>query len=464
MNEVSGKANQLLLQACAHRGIDPERLLEGLPLTLERLRDPGRRIDWDVHVELIERLARACGGPEALAEAGAEVHEAEWLRRLRSLGAVFLDARRVFWIGCRWIGPSLFSHVRFAYDEVEGGRVRMTVEIPEPYRPSPAFFEMMGGSLRSATLANGFGAPAQVTLDTDGRRAVYDILPPPRPPLVELFRRLLHLPFAASSAIEELGAAQEDLNRSVRELAQARQQIGEREQQLETIDALGRQLVDEVETRRLGDGLLESLRERFGWSGAALWVAGADREDLELVCHSGTGSGPARPHPLMAGGRTVGRLDVWGDGASRDGVFERVLPWIAVTVANAQARERGERDVHDFRWTGESGKDLFLIVDAEGGIRYAGPTIEPLLGHTQEEAGAMEITRLVHPEDWPDLAHTFAASLAGPGSATFSRARVRHRDGSWRVVEGVGIKVLDEHRRDVYLLACSDITDRQRAH
>lgn len=461
MNEVSSKANELVFEACAHRGIDARRLLEGLPVTLDRLREPGRRVDWDLHVELIERLGRACGGPEALAEAGSQVHEAQWLRRLRSLGAVFLDARRLFWIGCRWIGPSLFSHVSFAYEEVADGRVRMTVEIPEPYRPSRAFFEMMGGSLRAAPLANGFGAPAEVTLRTDGRRAVYEIVPPPRPPLVELFRRLLYLPFAASSAIEELGAAQEDLNRSVRELAQARRQIGEREQQLEAIDAIGRQLVDQVETRQLGDGLLESLRERFGWSGAALWVAGGDREDLELVCHSGTGSGPARGHPLTAGGRTVGRLDVWGDGASRDGVLERVLPWIAVTVANVKARERG---AHDFRWAGESGKDLFLIVDAEGGIRYAGPTIEPLLGHTQEEAGAMEITRLVHPEDWPELAHTFTASLAGPGSATFSKARVRHRDGSWRVVEGVGIKVLDEHRRDVYLLACSDVTDRQRAH
>jgi hypothetical protein len=70
----------------------------------------------------------------------------------------------------------------------------------------------------------------------------------------------------------------------------------------------------------------------------------------------------------------------------------------------------------------------------------------------------------VHPEDWPDLEHTFATSLVGPGSAAFSQARVRHGDGSWRVVEGVGIKVLDEHRRDVYLLACSDATDRQRAH
>jgi PAS domain S-box-containing protein len=468
MNEVSGKANQLLLVACDHRGIAPERLIEGLPLTLDRMRDPNRRMDWDLHVELIERLGRACGGPEGLAEAGAQVHEAESLRRLRSLGAVFLDARRLFWIGCRWIGPSLFSHARFDYEELDDGRLRMTVEIPEHYRRSRDFFAMMSGALRSAPLANGFGEAAQVELDTDGRRAVYMITPPARPPLLELFRRVLQLPFAASSAIEELGAAQEDLNRSVRELEAAQRRIGERELQLETIDALGRELIDQIETRRLGDGLLESLRERFGWSGAALWVAGGDREDLELVCHSGTGAGPARPHPLTAGGRTVGRLDVWGDeagaGGAREGVFERVLPWIAMTVANAHARERGERGPHDFRWTGESGKDLFLIIDAEGGIRYAGPTIEPLLGHTQEEAGAMEITRLVHPEDWPELAHTFTASLAGPGSATFKQARVLHRDGSWRVVEGVGIKVLDEHRRDVYLLACSDITDRQRAH
>ena len=47
----------------------------------------------------------------------------------------------------------------------------------------------------------------------------------------------------------------------------------------------------------------------------------------------------------------------------------------------------------------------------------------------------------------------------GPGSATFSSARLRHSDGSWRVLEGVGIKVQDENRRPVFKVAASDPTD-----
>jgi PAS domain S-box-containing protein len=189
---------------------------------------------------------------------------------------------------------------------------------------------------------------------------------------------------------------------------------------------------------------------------------------LELLCHSGGGSGPARPHELRSGGRVVGRLDVWGGEEARDPVhrqvFEKMLPWLAMALSSAQAREREDAPPREFRWAGETGKDLFLIVDAEGAIRYASPTIEPLLGISQDDASRLGITGIVHPDDWPGLEHIFSATLTGPASAMFSKARVRHGDGSWRVMEGVGIKVLDEHRRDVYLVAASDVTDRQRAH
>jgi PAS domain S-box-containing protein len=374
----------------------------------------------------------------------------------------------MFWIGCRWIGPSLFSHAVYGYDELDDGRVRMTVEIPDHYRPSEAFFRITLGALRTTPLAAGYSTPAVVSLDTDGRRAEFMIEPPPRPSFWSMLRRLIKLPFAASDAIEELSEQQEALNRSVRELSAAQQRIGERELQLDALDALGRQLVHEIETQRVGDGLLESLRARFGWNGAALWIEGRGAQsELELLCHSGGDAGPARAHLLRAGGRVVGRLDVWGgdrgDDPVRREVFEKMLPWIAMAVSSARERSGGAPR-SEFRWTGESGKDLFLIVDAEGGIRYASPTIETLLGISPDEAVALGITGLVHPEDWPALEHTFATSLIGPGSAAFSQARARHADGTWRVLEGVGIKVLDEHRRDVYLLACSDITDRQRTH
>lgn len=133
-----------------------------------------------------------------------------------------------------------------------------------------------------------------------------------------------------------------------------------------------------------------------------------------------------------------------------------------MSVANVHARMRGECDRRDLRWTGESGSDLFPSDDAEDGGRYAGPTIERVRGHARQAAGATEIARLVHREEWREHARSFAAVLTGPGSATSLEARVRHRDGSF--IEGVGIELPDEHRRDVCPLARSDVIDRQRAH
>ena len=466
MNEVSGRANEILLSAAAHRGIAPERLVEGLPISVEQLRDPRRRFDWDLHVELVERLQRLCGGADALEDAGAHAHDAEVLRRTRAIAGIFFHPRHCFWMGCRWLGPSLFSHLAFEYTELGDGRVRVAIEVPVGYRAPEAFFVIVRGALRATPTAVGY-SEASVDLQRDGRRAVYTIEPSRRPGVREIVKRLARLPFAASRAIEELSAQQRDLNRGYEELSRAQALLGAQSQHLETIDVLGRQLIAQIESQRLGDRLLEALKERFGWKGAALWIGRAGEGDLELLSQCGGGAGPAHAHALTAGGRVVGRLDVWGtdrpDDPSRGQLFEGMLPWIAMAVANAHGRPGGGA-AGPFRWTGESGKDLFLIVDAENTIRYAGPTIEPLLGFSQEEAIEMEITSFVHPDDWPGLEQTFGSFLDEPGSATFSDARVRHKDGSWRVMEGVGIKVLDEHRRDVFMISCTDITDRRRAH
>ena len=468
MNEVSGKANEMLLAVAAHRNIPADRLVEGLPITLEQLRDPRRRVDWDLHVALVERLQRLCGGPEALEHAGAHVHEADGLRRTRAIAGIFLHPRHCFWMGCRWLGPSLFSHLTFEYAELDDGRLRVAIEIPSGYRASEAFFVIVRGALRATPQAVGY-PEASVELHGDGRRAVYTIEPPRRLGFRETVKRLVRLPFAASRAIEELSAQQRDLNLRYEELSRAQALLGAQSQHLETIDALGRQLIAQIESQRLGDGLLEALKERFGWKGAALWIGSASQGDLELLSQCGGGAGPAHAHALTAGGRMVGRLDVWGpdrsDDPSRGQLFQRMLPWIAMAVANAHARPGpGGSAAGAFRWTGENGKDLFLIVDDENTIRYAGPTIEPLLGFSQEDAVEKEITSFVHPDDWPGLEQTFGSFLDEPGSATFSGARVRHKDGSWRVMEGVGIKVLDERRRDVFMISCTDVTDRRRAH
>jgi PAS domain S-box-containing protein len=137
---------------------------------------------------------------------------------------------------------------------------------------------------------------------------------------------------------------------------------------------------------------------------------------------------------------------------------------MAVANAHAARSTAPEQGPEPFRWSGEGRGELFLIVDADRLVRYAGPGVMQILGVGQDDVVQSDIVDMVHPDDLRRLTETFTSFGDAPGSATFSGARLRHSDGSWRVLEGVGIKVQDEHDRPVFMFSASDVTSRQRAH
>lgn len=469
MREVSGKASQFLIEVLEQRGIPAERLVDGLPERLEELRESGRRWDWDQHVRLVERMEELVGtsGLEAI---GSEGLRTPHLGPARKLAGFMVRPHEIYRMLAHWLGPMYFRHLRFRCEELDGGELHVSIEIPESHSPCEGYFRINRGVLRRIPILLGMEQEAEVAMElrADGRRADFIVRPPRGRSLWGALRKLFGVSHVASHAVEELARQQRDLNRGLEELDAAQRNLGD---QLQTFDALGQTLVAEIESHRLGERLLEALRERFGWKGAALWVSDPSGGALQLVCACGAVAGRPSSHDLNAGGRAAGRLDVWGDEkgsgdpAARE-LLERMLPWVAMAVANAHAERSAQPDegLEPFRWSGEGSTELFLIVDADGLVRYAGPGVVQILGLAQDDVMQSEIVDLVHPDDLPGLAKTFTSFGDAPGSATLSGARVRHTDGSWRVLEGVGIKVQDEHDRPVYMFSASDVTFRQRAH
>jgi PAS domain S-box-containing protein len=472
MREVSGRAAEFLIEALEQRGIAPERLVEGLPIGLEDLRDSARRRDWALHVRLIERLEELIG-TEELERVGSQSLRIGHMGRVRTLAGYMLRPQELYWMAAHWVGPIYFSHLRYQYEELGADEVRFAIEIPEGHVPCAGYFHINRGALRHAPFLLGMEADAEVDMriDPGGRRAEFRIRPPRQRSLWGALRRLFGTSAVASEAVAELARQQRDLNRGFEELGAAERELEEQRGQLQALDALGQTLVAEIESHRLGEGLLEVLRERFGWEGAALWVSDPSGDEAQLVCASGSVSGRPVPHELRAAGRLAGRLDVWGrDTSARDPAAEellgRMLPWIAAAVANAHAEQgpAARKGVEPFRWSGAGGAELFLIVDADGLVRYAGPGVQDILGVGQDEVVQQDIVELVHPDDLPHLTERFTSFGEAPGSATFAGTRLRHADGSWRVLEGVGIKVQDEHERPVYMFSASDVSFRRRAH
>ena len=128
--------------------------------------------------------------------------------------------------------------------------------------------------------------------------------------------------------------------------------------------------------------------------------------------------------------------------------------------AEEELRQRKER----FKALIENASDAVAIVDADGVILYESPSVERMLGYTPEELIGTGVFDLIHPDDLPDVAAGFAENLvdenAGGGP---QELRLRHKDGSWRWVEGIARNLLDNPHVRGIVANYRDITERHQA-
>jgi PAS domain S-box-containing protein len=112
-----------------------------------------------------------------------------------------------------------------------------------------------------------------------------------------------------------------------------------------------------------------------------------------------------------------------------------------------------------FRALVEHAQDWIVVLDAEGVIRYASPSIERVLGYSPAERVGRPGLELVHPEDRPRVEAALEDLSRRPGEGAHVEMRCRHADGSWRVLDTVGRNLLDEPSVRGLLVSARDITE-----
>jgi PAS domain S-box-containing protein len=122
-------------------------------------------------------------------------------------------------------------------------------------------------------------------------------------------------------------------------------------------------------------------------------------------------------------------------------------------------RYREER----FRSLTENATDLVTVIDADGVMRYASPSHERLLGYRADDLIGGSAFELIHPDDRASVAESIARAAQVPGSITQLALRVRHQDGSWRILEAVGSNLLSHPAVRGIVVNSRDVTDRQQA-
>ena len=111
----------------------------------------------------------------------------------------------------------------------------------------------------------------------------------------------------------------------------------------------------------------------------------------------------------------------------------------------------------------EHSSDVIALLDASGTIRYTSPPVVRLLGFTPDELAGRNAFDLLHPDDLARCRALFSDLLEHRAEQATAVIRYRHKDGSYREIEGIGVNRLDDPAVRAIVVNYRDLTARHAA-
>jgi two-component system, NarL family, sensor histidine kinase UhpB len=138
--------------------------------------------------------------------------------------------------------------------------------------------------------------------------------------------------------------------------------------------------------------------------------------------------------------------------------------WTAGQVASLEDLAAAALAELEHRSLIENTSDIIVIVEESGVVRYANPTVEPVLGYSPRELVGRDGAELVHPEARARVLKAHREALRDPGRARRGvEFRVRHKDGGWCVLEVLASVPRYRTAGPEAVLTLRDVTERRRA-
>lgn len=116
-----------------------------------------------------------------------------------------------------------------------------------------------------------------------------------------------------------------------------------------------------------------------------------------------------------------------------------------------------------FQIVTENAADMIALVDVKGRRLYNSPAYKRILGYSAEELGETSAFEQIHPDDrFRVLDAAREARETGIGKRL--EYRIKHKDGSWRVLESLASTIRNDKGEVAKLVIVNrDITERRRA-
>jgi diguanylate cyclase (GGDEF)-like protein/PAS domain S-box-containing protein len=125
-------------------------------------------------------------------------------------------------------------------------------------------------------------------------------------------------------------------------------------------------------------------------------------------------------------------------------------------------RRLSERD-ELFRLVSENAGDMIALVDMEGSRLYNSPAYQKVLGYSPEELSSTSSFEQIHPDDRHRVLEA-AEHARRTGVGRTLEYRIRHKDGSWRVLESSANPILGASgKAEKMVIVNRDITARKHA-
>lgn len=111
----------------------------------------------------------------------------------------------------------------------------------------------------------------------------------------------------------------------------------------------------------------------------------------------------------------------------------------------------------------ENTSDIIMVIDSEGTICFASPSVERVLGYLSGELNYRQVWELIHPEDLPNFTEVLQTLRRNPDTIFSVEARFRGQDSSWHTLEAIGKILPDQPENPKVVINYRDITERQQA-
>jgi PAS domain S-box-containing protein len=153
----------------------------------------------------------------------------------------------------------------------------------------------------------------------------------------------------------------------------------------------------------------------------------------------------------------------WIEGIARNMMDDPDMGGILYCGRDVTERKRAQERERFLSLLIENSLDQTSVVNPDFTLRYVSPSVERLLGYTQEEFTAFMPPDIIHPDDVESMINEMIAAAANPGINPVGQYRFRHKDGSWRWLHAMANNLFHDPDVRALIVNCRDITERKEA-